>query len=169
MAISIAMYAPRLVNPITQFVFWICFFCVSHPWLVTWHCMYSRLYHIMRFIKFNDMFTQKTSLSQETLSIFELVIFETLIVIEHKESKSTILTMITYIGEHREHLYIHFFSSERYIQLGILMIVCVKSTKNQWQHVAHQMQWNLECIACTTSQADRLKISHQFTKWSNDF
>ena len=109
MAISIAMYAPRLVNPITQFVFWICFFCVSHPWLVTWHCMYSRLYHIMRFIKFNDMFTQKTSLSQETLSIFELVIFETLIVIEHKESKSTILTMITYIGEHREQLYIHFF------------------------------------------------------------
>lgn len=166
MAISIAMYAPRLVNPITQFVFWICFFCVSPHWLVTWHCMYSRLYDTMRFIKLNDMFTQKNTIVTKKC-IFELVIFETLIMIEHKESKNTILTMITYI---EEHLYIHFFfSSERYIQLGILMIICVKSTKNQWQHVAHQMQWNLECIARTTSQADRLQISHQFRKWSNDF
>ena len=100
MAISIAIYTPRLVSkPNHPICVLNIFFCVSPHWLVTWHCMYSRLYHIMIFIKLNDMFTQKYYCHKKC--IFELVIFETLIMIEHKKSKNTSLTMITYIFFHR--------------------------------------------------------------------
>ena len=154
MAISIAIYTPRLVNPITQFVFWIhffmfwIFFCVSPHWLVTWHCMCSRLYHIMIFIKLNDMFTQKNLIVTRNVSLNLLFL--------KQSSWSNIKNLRTSVWQWSPtwgNIFAYtFFPSERYIQLAILMIICVKSTKeSMW--ICYAVKPWMYCV-------------HDFAGWS---
>ena len=135
-------------------------FCVSPHWLVTWHCMYSRLYHIMIFIKLNDMFTQKNLIVTRNVSLNLLFL--------KQSSWSNIKNLRTPVWQWSPtcgNIFAYtFFHQKDISNLQYWWSYVWNQQKNQCEYV---MQWNLECIACTTSQADRLNVSHQFTNWSN--